>query len=289
MVSGCLNQHTAGAGLGGLFSGLAHRHHTCRNLPVGGFSQALDLGHIHIAHHHNGGVGGDIPLAVKVTGVLRGHGVQIVHPTNDGAAVRRGDKLGGIELLVHQHAGRVFSAHTPLFFHHLDLFGELKVWPLVVGKAISLKRHDFWQTLGRNLLVITGVVLVGESVFSPTQSGHAARKLALLDRGRAFEQHVFQDMGDARYAIHLVHGTHPYPQHVDRGRRTFVHLDDERHAVFQSELLSLGRCLRQGRTQGQQQRCPQEKQLEVAWKCWEEGFHRMALAQARPMASNPSF
>ena len=115
-------------------------------------------------------------------------------------------------------------------------------------------------------MVIAGVVLVGEGVFSSTQSSHFARKLALLDLGGTFEKHVFQHMGHARDAVDLVHGTDPYPQHMHRGRRTFVHFDDERHAVFQGELLSLGGGLRQGRTQGQQQHQPHETQPGVAWK-----------------------
>ena len=266
LVGRSLHQHTAGAGLDWLFTGLARRHHAWRNLPIGGLSQTFDLGHIHIAHHHDGGIGRHIPAAVKVSGVLRCHGVQVVHPTDDGATVRRGDKLGGVELLVHQHARRVFGTHTALFFHHLNLFGELNVWPLVVSKAIGFQRHYLGQTLGRNLLVITGVVLVGECVFTPTQCCHASRKLALLDLGRAFEEHVFQDMRNARDTIHLVHGTHPHPQHVHRGGGTWVHFDDERHAIFQSELLGLGCGLCQGGTQRQQQRKTHEPPIGVGRK-----------------------
>ena len=220
-----------------LFAGLANCRWPRRNLAVGGLGPGFDLGHIHIPRNHDGCIRGHIPVAVKVAYVIGRHGVQIVHPAHHRAAIGVGHKDGCRQLLK-QHAARVvFGAHAALFLDHLDFLGELGIGPLVVGKAICLQRHHIAQAARRDLLVVAGVVTVGEGVFLPAQGRHTARKLTRRQLLAAFEHHVLQRMGHAGGAIHLLHGPHAQPQHMHRRGRTAVGLHNQLHAVGQRELL----------------------------------------------------
>ena len=132
--------------------------------------------------------------------------------------------------------GAVFGAQAALLFHHLELFAKVVIAPLVVGKTVGLQRHHIRQTVAWYLLEIAGVVLAGESVFTPAQSGNTARKIARFDAWRSFEKHVLQEMGHPGGAIDLVHRAHPHPQHVHRRGRTVVGLHNQRHSVGKCEL-----------------------------------------------------
>ncbi|MNT49839.1 hypothetical protein D3C72_1867150 [compost metagenome] len=143
-------------------------------MPVSGFGPGFDLFYVHIPGNHDGGVGGYVPLAVKIAHIVCRHSVQIAHPAHHRAAVRVGLKNGGRKLLKQHGARVVFGAHAPLFLDHLDFLGEFFIRPVVVRKAVGLQLHHITQTVGRDLLVVAGVVAVGEGIFQPTQGGYPA-------------------------------------------------------------------------------------------------------------------
>ena len=132
--------------------------------------------------------------------------------------------------------GAVFGAQAALLFDHLELFAKVIIAPLVVGKTVCFQCHHVSETVCWNLLEIAGVVLAGESVFTPAQSRNAARKIARFDAWRSFEKHMLQKVGHPGGAINLVHRPHPHPQHVHRRGRTVVGLNNQRHSVGKCEL-----------------------------------------------------
>ena len=131
--------------LRGLRARLAHRQGTRRNAAVGLLGPGTHLRRIHVAGHHHHGVAGHVPLAVERTHVIRGQRVEVAHPANDGAVVRKSHVAGRVELLHQQGARIVLGAHAALFLDDLDLFRELGVGPLVVGETVGLKLHHLLQ------------------------------------------------------------------------------------------------------------------------------------------------
>ena len=127
---------TAQALLGRFDLRFALRHGAGGDRAIVFFGQRLDLQRVDITGHHHHRIGGRVPLAVKISGVLRCHGFQIAHPTDDGTAVGRSRQGGGREHFVQLGAGVVIGAQAALFFHHLQLFGKFGIGPLVVGKAV---------------------------------------------------------------------------------------------------------------------------------------------------------
>ena len=227
--------HAARPGLWRFLRYLACGHRTGRDAAIVTFGPTAHLGDIHIAHHHHSGVGGHVPAAVKIAHIVRGHGVQIAHPADDGATVRMHLVSGGLKRLKHARLGRFFHALTAFFFNHLDLAPERVVGPAVVGKAVGLQAHHGFEPVGGHLLVVSGHVVAGKGVVAPTQFGHPARELTLRHAGRAFEHHVLQHVCHARGAVHLVHRSHAHPQHVNGGGGTPVGLHHQRHAIGQAE------------------------------------------------------
>ena len=215
---------------------LAGRHSAGWQAAVVGVGQGTHLGRVDIASHHHHGVGRHIPALVKSPRVVGRHGLQVGHPAHHRAAVGRGHKHTGTEGFVHERPGVVFGAQAALLFHHFKLFGKLLVAPLVVGKAVGFQLHHVGQPVRWNLLVIAGEIFAGEGIFLAAQRRHPARKLARFEIGRAFEHHVFEHMGHAAGAVHLVHGAHPNPQHVNRSGGAAIGFDDQRHAVGEGEL-----------------------------------------------------
>ena len=191
---------------------------------------------IDIAHHHHGGVGWRVPGFVELTRIVRGERLEIAHPADHRAAIGRGDEGHGALLLAQHGARVVVGAHAALFFHHRQFLGEFFVAVAVVGKAVRLQRHHVGQAVGGHLLVVAGVVHAGESVLAPAHGRHAARELARREFVGALEHHVFQHVGHAALAIDLVDRADAHPQHVHRGGRAAVGLDDEGEAVGQLEL-----------------------------------------------------
>ena len=197
LLGGGFHVQAAQAALGRFGARLALGQGACRYGAIVGQGQAVNLVGHHIADHHHHRIGRRIPLLVKSACIVGLHGIQIFHPTHDGAAIRGGAELNRRHLLVQQGAGRVFGAHAALLFDHFQLFNKFFVCPPVVGKPIGLKLHHIGQTLGRYLLKVAGVVPAGEGIFTPTQGGHTARKLPRLDAGGSFEEHVLEHMGHA--------------------------------------------------------------------------------------------
>ncbi|MNV03367.1 hypothetical protein D3C71_936300 [compost metagenome] len=232
-----LHGDAAQALLRGLGAGLALGQRVGGQAAVILLGQCADLGHVHIACHHHGGVGGRVPLAVESARIIRCHGIQVAHPAHDRAAVGRCGEGGGKQLLGQHGAGLVFGAQAALFLDDLQLLLELVIRPVVVGKPVGFELHHIFKPVGRDLLVVTRVVAAGECVFAPAQSRHTPRELARRQRLGALEHHVLQHMGHTRGAVHLVHGAHAHPHHVHRSGGTPVGLHDELHAVLERELL----------------------------------------------------
>ena len=224
------------------------------------FGKRPGLRHIHVARYHHRGIGRDVPGLEELTCVSRRHRVQVAHPADDGPAVRRRYKNGRVQQFVHQRARAVFRAQAALFLDHFQLSFELVIAPLVGGETVGLNLHHIFEAVAGNLLVVAGEIPAGKGVFASTQRCHRTGKIARLERGRALEHHVLQQMRHARGAIHLVHRPHPQPHHVHcRGRAT-VGLDNHRHAVRQLELLNFGRDL-SFCTQHTKQACEQQQGL----------------------------
>ena len=241
LLGGRFELEAAQALLQRLLLRLALCQRPCRNGAVIFFCQGLHLQRVNITGHHHDGIAGRVPLAVKIPGVLRSHGLQVAHPADDGAAVGRSRQGRGGEHFVQLRARVVVGAQAAFFLDHLQLFGKFGVGPLVVGKSVSLKAHHGFKLVGWNLLKVAGVILGGEGVFATTQSGDTARKLTRSQAGRSFEQHVLEHMRYPTGAVHLVHRTHPQPDHVHGRGGAAVGFDPECHAVGQSERVHLGR------------------------------------------------
>mgnify|MGYP001077252534 CR=1 FL=1 len=270
-----------------LHARLAHGNGTRGNAAVVFLGHRADLGHVDVAGHHQHGVGGHVPALVEVAHVSRGHGVEVAHPANHGAVVRRRDEDGGVLLLAEQGARLVFGAQSALFLDDLDLALEFVVGPLVVGEAVGFELHHLLEAADRNLLVVAGVVAGGEGVFLAAEGRHAARELAGLDVLGALEHHVFERMCNPRGAVDFIEGADPHPDHLYRRGRAPVGLHDQRHAVGQRELLGSrrgrggggrsggGRCglsLRRHGPRRHERHCQYRTRRSTAWR---EVFHRM--------------
>ena len=152
-----------------------------------------------------------------------------------------------------QGARLVFGAQAALFLDHFQLFFELTVRPLVMGKAVGLQLHHFFQPRGGNLLVKAGVILAGKGILAPAQGRDPARERTGRHGRCTFEHHVLQHMRHTGGAVHLVHGTHPHPQHVDGSGRASIGFDDDGQAIGQGKLFHRARGLRVSRQATQKQ------------------------------------
>jgi hypothetical protein len=218
------------------------------------------------------GVGGHVPALEEIAGILRRHGIEVVHPADDRMVIRGCHEGLRVQRFPEQRMRRVFRAHPPFFLDHLEFVLELFFRPLVVGEAVGLELHHVLQPAGRDLLVEAGVVLPGEGVLHAAQRRHAAGKLAGRHRRRALEHHVFQDVGDPGGSADFIDRADTHPHHVDGGRSPPVGLDDQRHPVGEGEFLGLGRALRQRRGH---EAHGQEKAEEESEQARRGVFHRI--------------
>ena len=81
---------------------------------------------------------------------------------------------GGAHGLKQTGVRLVLGAQAALFFDDFEFFAKVLVAPLVIGKAVRFQCHDLTQAGDRDLLVVTGVVSIGERVFAASQGGHPA-------------------------------------------------------------------------------------------------------------------
>ncbi|MNK92585.1 hypothetical protein D3C87_1127130 [compost metagenome] len=141
----------------------------------------------------------------------------------------------GQQLLVDGAARGVVGAQAALFHHDLHLAIELVLLDDEVGHAVGFQLHHLRQVLLGDLLVVEREVAVGHGVLAAAKHGDLARELAHRHLRRALEHHVFEHVGHARGAAHLVDAARAVPDLVRHGGRAMVFLDDHAHAVGKLE------------------------------------------------------
>ena len=195
---------------------------------------------VDIAADYHVGIVGYVPGVVPGFGIVCAHFFQIIHPADDGAAVRMGLISDGIHLFEQFTLRLIVGAHASLLHHHLDLLGKLIGRDIQMAHAVSLKRHHVSQAFLGNLLEIGGVILAGKGIVASASGGDPAVELTGADLRRPFEHHVFKHMSDAGLAIDLIHAADTVPDHLDNSRGAAVFIDDHAQAILQRGFIGVG-------------------------------------------------
>ncbi len=227
--------------------------------------QFVDFLRIDIADHYQRRVVGCVPLLVPVACILRRHVFQIIHPADDGAAIRVRLIDRSVELFVDLRMRLVVSAPAAFFHHHADLLGELFFGQHQIVHAVGFELDGKRQLRFLQLLEIRRVIAAGKGIFASAGSSDDARELARLDLLRTLEHHVFQHMGNAGLAVDFVDAAGAIPDLRHHHRRAVVFLDDDAHPVIQLEFMRIGE--RQCRQHGQQDDQTSKYHLVVLLDC----------------------
>ena len=118
---------------------------------------------------------------------------------------------------------RLSADHSILLFEH-DI--ELGLHHLVgqheVGHAIGFHFHHQLEMVAGDSLEITGVVAGGERILRAANGPDRLRELPLRILCGPFEQKMFEEMGEARFARRLIRRPDAVPQHVGDDGRTVI-------------------------------------------------------------------
>ncbi len=105
-----------------------------------------------------------------------------------------------------------------------------------VDHAVGFHLHHLAEAVLGDALEIGGRVVAGEGVVLAAEAADDLGELADRDLVGRLEHQMFEEMGDAGFAAHLVGGADPVPDHVGDDRRAVVGNDDDLHAVGELEL-----------------------------------------------------
>jgi hypothetical protein len=157
-----------------------------------------------VAGHHEGGVAGGVELVEEGHRLVDGGRLQV-----DEAAVavvgvgerREHDRREGDP--GEPSEGLVDDVDPDLLFDDGDLVLDVVVVQAQAPHPVGLEVETELEGVGRELLVVVGVVGAGAAVHDPAVAGHELVVLALLQGHRPFEHEVLEEVGEAGHPLRL--------------------------------------------------------------------------------------
>ena len=215
--------------------------------------QRLDLIQRHVARHDQHRRVRRIVAVVPVQRVCAGQPFHLGPPADHGAAIGVVVVLDRRNLFAKERRGVAVGALRAFLQHDLPLGLPVILADAKIGHPVRLHPHDQRQAVGGDTLEVGGEVVAGKGVVGPAIRGHGLGQFARRQRVGALEHQVFQIVGKAGLARHLVGGSDPVPDHLHDDRGAVI-LDHHRlQAVVQREAADAGRHLGQCRQRRGQQ------------------------------------
>ena len=138
-------------------------------------------------------------------------------------------------LLAVERVGVGLDPLVALLQHDADLGRHLLGGERQVAHPVGFQFHHRRQQVGRDALIIGGVVARGEGILLPAIGLDDVREFAVRMAGRALEHQVLQKMRHARDARRLVGAADLVPDHMDHSGRAVILDHHHVHAVLKRE------------------------------------------------------
>ena len=134
----------------------------------------------------------------------------------------------------------VLDARAALFENHVALGQDFLFVETQIDHAVGFHLHHRLQAVLGDALEVAGRIVAGEGVVLAAEPADDLGEFADGDLLRRLEHQVFEEVGDAGNAAHLVRRPDPVPDHVGDDRGAVIGDDDDLHAVGELELAGAG-------------------------------------------------